>query len=326
MQKELWIRADGDDDWEGRKELVTTALESGAQAVLVNVGEEPLVIELGRIKVVSRDENSDIFLVENIDEIGKGRNSVAFHCEIKNKEDECLIAEAGRLADYVIIRAMDWKVIPLENLIAELQGKCRILAEVGSEGEARLALETLEVGADGVLADCTASEIKKIKKLIDSLSAERLELNAVKVTGVEAVGEAEAISIDTCSILNLGEGLLADKFLVHSDTKKIPWMEPTPFRINLGINPKIKIPNEIKLVKELKSGDEILSANFEGRTRRLIVNEIKTSKKTMLKVSTNTETILPADSGLVGSDGRKISAGELKPGDEVLFLKENLKD
>jgi len=324
--KELWVRADGDDEWEDRKELVTAALESGANTVIVNVGEEPLVMELGRIKVVSRDENSDIFLVENIDEIEKGRNSVAFHCEIKGKEDERRIAEAGQLADYVIISAVDWKIIPLENLIAELKDKCRIIAEVASEGEARLAMETLEVGADGVLANAEASEIKKIKRLIDSLSAERLKLSGVNVTGVEIVGEFESVSIDTCSILNLGEGLIANNFLVHSDTEKIPWMEPAPFRTNLGTNLKIKTPDGIKSVKELKPGDEILSANFEGRTRRLIINEIRASRKTMLKVRANdSELIIPMDSGLIGADGKKIHARELKPADKILFLKENLK-
>ena len=315
MSKELWVRADGTDSWEERKELVKTALESGAQAVLVNAGEEKLVRELGKIKVVSEGEDSDIFLTKDIKKV---ENSAAFYCEIKGKQDERLIAEAGKTADYVIINAKDWKVIPLENLIAELKGKCSILAEACTENEARLALETLEIGTDGVLASADFTEIKKIKKLIDSLSAERLSLSTVKVTSVEPSGEQDSTSIDTCSILNLGEGLLADNFLVHSDTEKIPWMEPAPFRINIGTNSKIKTPDGIKKVKELNPGDEIISANFEGRARRLVVNEIIPSKKKMLKVSAdNSELIIPDDSALVGRKGKKIPAGKLKPGDEI---------
>ncbi len=315
MSKELWVRADGTDSWEERKELVKTALESGAQAVLVNAGEEKLVRELGKIKVVSDGGDSDIFLTNDIKKIKK---STAFYCEIKSKEDERLIAEAGKAAAYVIINAKDWKVIPLENLIAELKGKCSILAEAGTENEARLALETLEIGTDGVLASADFQEVRKIKNLIDSLSAEKLQLRTVKVTAAEPSGEHDSASIDTCSILNLGEGLLADNILVHSDTEKIPWMEPTPFRINLGINSKIKIPDGIKSVKELKPGDEILSANFEGRTRRLVVNEIISSKKKMLKVSADkSELVIPDDSALVGRKGKKIPAGKLKPGDEI---------
>jgi len=314
MSKELWVRADGTDSWEERKELVKTALESGAQTVVVNAGEEKLVRELGKIKVVSTGEDSDILLTDDIKKIKK---STAFYCEIKSKEDERLIAEAGKTADYVIINAKDWKVIPLENLIAELKGKCKILAEAGSESEARLAMETLEIGTDGVLASADFQEVKKIKKLIDSLSAEKLQLRTVKVTAASP-GEGDAMAIDTCSILNLGEGLLADNFLVHSDTEKTPWMEPAPFRINIGTNSKIKTPDGIKKVKELKPGDEILSANFEGRTRRLIVNEITTSKKKMLKVSAdNSELVIPDDSALVGRKGKKIPAGKLKPGDEI---------
>jgi len=315
MSKELWVRADGTDSWEERKELVKTALESAAQAVVVNAGEEALVKELGKIKVVSTGENADIPLT---DDIKKLKKSTAFYCVIKSKQDERLIAEAGKTADYVIINAKDWKIIPLENLIAELKGKCKMLAEVDSESEARLALETLEIGTDGVLASADFTEIKKIKKLIDSLSAEKLQLRTVKVTSVEPSGEQDSASIDTCSILNLGEGLLADNILVHSDTEKIPWMEPTPFRINLGANSKIKTPDGIKPASELKPGDEILSANFEGRTRRLVVNEIGTSKKKILKVSAdNSKLVIPDDSALVGRKGKKIPAGKLKPGDEI---------
>jgi len=315
MVKELWVRADGGDSWEERKELVKTALESAAQAVVVNAGEEALVKELGKIKVVSTGGDSDIFLT---DDIKKLKDSAVFYCEIKSKQDERLIAEAGKTADYVIINAKDWKIIPLENLIAELKGKCKMLAEVDSEKEARLALETLEIGTDGVLASADFIEIKEIKNLMDSLSAERLELKVVKIKAVEPSGEQDSTSIDTCSILNLGEGLLADNLLVHSDTERIPWMEPAPFRINLGTNSKIKTPDGIKKVKELKPGDEILFANFEGRTRRLVVNEIIASKKKMLKVSAdNSELTLPDDSALVGIDGRKIPAGKLKPGDEI---------
>ncbi len=321
MQREFWVRADGSDAWEERKGLVKTALESGAQAVLVNVGEESLVNELGRIKVASKDENADIFLSEDIREIKKGRNSIAFYCEIKSKNDERRIAQAGQLANYVIINTRDWKIIPLENLIAELRGRCRILAEVHSAGEARVALETLEVGADGVIADCNPSEIRKIRNLIDSLSSERLGFNEVGITGAEEAGDMEAISIDTCSILNPGEGLIADEFLVHSDTEKTPWTEPTPFRISIDINSKIRTPDGIRTADRICPGDEILSANFEGRTRRLVVNETIPVRKRMIRVrADNSELKIPSDSGLVGKDGRKIPAGELKKGDRVLFL------
>jgi len=57
----------------------------------------------------------------------------------------------------------DWKVIPLENLIAGLQKlDVQIIAGVRDSEEAKLALETLEHGSDGVLLDTDdLSEIRR---------------------------------------------------------------------------------------------------------------------------------------------------------------------
>ena len=58
----------------------------------------------------------------------------------------------GKVADYLVLLGKDWTVIPLENIIAELQGvDVKIIAAVNNYDEAKLALETLEYGTDGVL-------------------------------------------------------------------------------------------------------------------------------------------------------------------------------
>jgi len=47
----------------------------------------------------------------------------------------------------------------------------------------------------------------------------------------------------------------------------------------------------------------------------------------MRKVSAdNSELVIPDDSALVGKDGMKIPAGELKKGDGILFLRKNPKE
>ena len=61
-------------------------------------------------------------------------------------------SKLGMIADYLILLGKDWTVIPLENIIAELQGEdVKIIAAVNNFEEAKLALETLEYGTDGVL-------------------------------------------------------------------------------------------------------------------------------------------------------------------------------
>ena len=210
--KELWVRANQDLAWDERKRLVTGALESGADAVLVKKGEIGKVKELGKINVAADDDDADIIIVHDIPDLKKIKNKEsAFYKEIKNKGDEEEIAKAGKKADYVVVETSDWTVIPLENLIAELQGKAKIIVGVGTKKEAEVALQTLEVGVDGVLLNVTpgnAGEIKKIKECVEELSTEKLNLIPVKVTNIKHVGMGDRVCIDTCSMFDIGEGML----------------------------------------------------------------------------------------------------------------------
>ena len=48
----------------------------------------------------------------------------------------------GKYADYLILLGKDWKVIPLENIIAELQKEdVKLIAAVSDYDEAKLALK-----------------------------------------------------------------------------------------------------------------------------------------------------------------------------------------
>ena len=77
-----------------------------------------------------------------------------------------------KVSDFLIVTGTDWKVIPLENLIAELQSyKVKIIFGIKSAEEARLALQTLEIGADGALLD--SGDPQEIKDTI--LAARELE-------------------------------------------------------------------------------------------------------------------------------------------------------
>ncbi len=346
--KEIWIKADQDSEWNQRKKLITTALESGANAVLVRKGEVEKVRKLGKILVIAEDENSDVFVSVDKEKLIRGQSprsfdtkgvelksikaKKAFYKEIRSKADENEIAEAGNNSDYVIVKATDWKVIPLENLIAKLKGKSKIVVEVKTKEDAKLALETLEIGADGILVNAGVSEIKEIRKVVDEFSTEKLELTALKITKIEPVGMGDRVCVDTCSIFNLGEGMLIGSqsnalFLVHSETIEGPYVAARPFRVNAGpVHAYTRIPDgTTKYLSELKSGDEILAVDWKGSTRSLIVGRVKIEKRPLLlveadangkKIKTllqNAETIR-----LVDKNGKAVSVAELKVGDEVL--------
>jgi len=187
--KSVWIKADAG-SWEENKPRVTTGLESGANAVLLNDEDISKVRELGNIKIAAhprmrisllsagkrrrRDDQATIGFCKfrryraspAFDKEGK---TVAGYVVIKNKKYEQFAVELGKSCDYLIVIGTDWKVIPLENLIAGLQKlDVEIIAGVQNSEEAKLALETLEHGSDGVLLDTdNLSEIKKVTAVRD---------------------------------------------------------------------------------------------------------------------------------------------------------------
>ncbi|RLI93991.1 MAG: 3-dehydroquinate synthase II [Candidatus Altiarchaeales archaeon] len=331
-QKELWIKADHDKEWDKRKKLVTNAIEIGADAVVVRNGEVGKVRKLGIIKVIANDKDADIFLENNVERLSEVKGETAFYREIKSKKDEEIIANAGKFSRYVIVKALNWKVIPLENLIALLRGKSKIIVEVENLEDAKLALETLEVGADGILVNSGVKEAKRIKKFIDEISTGRLELKPVRVINIKQVGMGDRVCVDTCSIFEIGEGMLIGSqssalFLIHSETIETPYVETRPFRVNAGpVHAYTRMPDgSTKYLSELNAGDEILAVNWKGDTRRMVVGRLKIEKRPLLLIEAefngkkfktlvqNAETIR-----LVDKKGKAISVVDLKKGDEVL--------
>ena len=98
--KAIWVKVD---PW--NKDLVTTALEGGADALMVPEGYTEKVKELGRIATIAPDGD----MVP-----GKDLSTIS----ITSQEDEDTIVQAQAMGP-VIVDTPDWSIIPLENLIAK---------------------------------------------------------------------------------------------------------------------------------------------------------------------------------------------------------------
>jgi 3-dehydroquinate synthase II len=324
--KEKWLIASG--SWEEIKPRITTALESGFDCVLVDNENIDRVRELGKIKVAcfGADRGKEDILV--IGKGGEGDGTVplpkdqsssidsalsktttgekAAYVVIANKRYEEFAVEMGKNVDYLLVIGTDWKVIPLENMIAGLQGvRVKIVSGVKTAEEAKLALATLEKGADGVLLDSLdLSEIKRVMNAVEQSEKGRLELIMASVTSVKPVGMGDRVCVDTAS----------------------PYVAARPFRVNAGaVHAYIRVGEKTRYLSELKSGDEVTIVSKDGLARSAIVGRSKIEKRPMIlieaeakgeRISTllqNAETIK-----LVGADGIPRPVTELKAGDEVL--------
>jgi 3-dehydroquinate synthase II len=313
--KTVWIKAV---PW--KKEIVTTALESGADGVLVPKGCSSKVKKLGVITTIADD--GDLRL---------GKDVVEW--EIRSKADEAKILSLSRKSK-VIVRTRDWTVIPLENLIAQTSN---LIVEVKTAREAKTVLKVLEKGVDGVLLN--TRDLSEIKKTVAQIkeSSERIGLQTVQITRVETLGMGDRVCIDTCSNMAIGEGMLVGNsssglFLVHAESVQNPYVEPRPFRVNAGpVHAYVRVPDgKTRYLSELRSGDEVTIVNYKGHCQNSIVGRIKVEKrplmlieaecrqKTIATILQNAETIR-----LTQPNGSPISVVELKKGSKVqAFLEE----
>jgi len=306
--KQFWV-----DVRPWRKDLATTAIESGADALVVDDAER--VRELGRVTTVARDGDlvpgKDVFEVEIVD---------------KATEEEALrLADRGR----VIVRMRDWTVIPLENLVAQSD---RIIAAVTTADEAAVALSVLERGAAGILlATDDPAEIRRAAGLIAGSGAE-VALVPFEVTRIAPVGMGDRVCVDTCSLLADGEGMLVGNtssafLMVHPETLENPYVAPRPFRVNAGaVHAYTLLPDgKTAYLADLAVGDRVLIAEHTGTTHEAVVGRVKIERRPLLLVEAkagdakvslvlqNAETIR-----LVAEDGRAVSVVDLAVGDRVL--------
>lgn len=352
--KFAWIMAEGT-LWDEKKGIITTALESGMDTVVdfENLSE---IKKLGNITIVSNNDEADIVLVGKNgegdgtlkipDDLSESKDlaavngfknkgkTVASYIEIKSKKHEELATEIGRIADYVILVGSDWKIIPLENIIADLQKEnVKLVAAVPDYEEAKLALETLEHGTDGILLYTSdIHQIKKVAALIEKIESENYDLKPATVTEIKPVGSGDRVCIDTCSMMNVGEGMLIGSyskglFLVHSESLESEYVASRPFRVNAGpVHAYVMTPNnKTKYLSEIETGDELLTVDEEGNTKTTVVGRVKIEKRPLMLIEAeyegiklktllqNAETIR-----LVGEDGTPISVADLKIGDNVM--------
>ena len=353
QNKFAWIMTP-DLPWDDRKEMITTALESGISYVL-DLEYSEKIRKLGNVNIVSNEEDADIYLV-GIDGEGDGSidlsenlsdstdlanakkaksegKTVCAYIKITDKLHEQLAVKLGPIVDYIILVGTDWTVIPLENIIADLQNvDVEIIAAVNDAEGAKLALETLEHGTDGVIFEANDfAQIKDIASEVDNASKVKYDLKIATVTNVKPLGSGDRVCVDTTDMMQPGEGMLIGSyskslFLVHSESLESEYVASRPFRVNAGpVQAYVMVPgNKTRYLAELVAGDEVLIVNTKGETRTayvgrskierrpLILIEAEYEGKTIRTLLQNAETIR-----IVGADDNPLSVADVKAGDKV---------
>lgn len=248
-----------------------------------------------------------------------------------NKDIEKILDSAKKGLDFVIIEVKDWKIIPLENIIAKLHKlHTQIFAIANNPKEARKMFSILDVGVDAVIFN--TGSMNEVREALVYLGSKSFDLSAAKIIDIQEVGDGERVCIDTASMLSKGEGMLIGNranflFLIHNESVGSSFTSPRPFRVNAGAVHCYTLSPDgtTKYLSELETGVEVLVLDTKGKARRATIGRCKIEKRPMLmikaKVGEEIGGIIAQDAEtirLVKSNGHLISVTHLKKGDSVL--------
>ena len=312
--RKIWVKVD---PWD--KKIVTTALEGGADGIMLPNGFSEKAKALGRIQTISEDGDLKI-----------DKDVVIF--TIKSGEDEDEIVKLSQKKK-VILQCSDWTIIPLENLIAK---GADVIAQVRNLEEMETAFGILEKGVRHVVYH--ADDVVELKKVLSWFRSrgDRIALKIAEVIKVKPVGMGDRVCVDTCTSMGPGQGMLVGNssnalFLIHSESISNPYVSPRPFRVNAGpVHSYTRVPGgKTRYLSELSAGDPVLIVNFNGDTTTGIVGRLKIEKRPLMLVKAvadgkemttivqNAETIRLTD-----PEGNAISVVNLSPGDKILVAME----
>jgi 3-dehydroquinate synthase II len=202
---------------------------------------------------------------------------------VKSNEDIDQIKEylLSNKLDFVIIDLDDWRIIPLENIIASLQSTdIEIFAVAKSIDEVETLFTILELGVDGVVISVqNADEIERVSDIINKFT---FDIKSAVIEEIVDVGMGERVCIDTVSMLTQGEGMLVGNrsnflFLVHNESIGSSFTSPRPFRVNAGaVHCYTIIPGgTTNYLSELESGSQVYIVNDKGIARVVGVGRAK---------------------------------------------------
>jgi len=297
---------------------------------------DPADISNKNFKTIFNSDRADFVVTHTLDALKENKNklqkSVGYSKMISSNEDlEEIVIASKYGADFVIVEAIDWKIIPLENLIAKLQKtRTKIYTTTKNSDEIRTMFSVLEHGVNGVILETAdVNQIENSHKLLDNPN---FKLKYARILELKDVGMGERVCVDTVSMMTIGEGMLIGSksnflFLVHNESVGSSFTSPRPFRVNAGAIHCYTPMSDgtTKYLSELEAGMEILVLGNDGSSRKSTVGRSKIESRPMRMVKAqlddskgsvilqNAETIR-----LITKDKSLVSVTDLKIGDEVL--------
>ena len=216
--------------------------------------------------------------------------------DVSNSEGQSKARAMAGSVEWILLDLGEWKMIPIENIIAACDGgPTKVAARISSPEQVLGAAFALQIGVDALLVDEKTLQTALIAKsqrgevTIDSddeTDNEELELSLLEVIEVSEGGVGDRVCVDLTSLLEPGEGMIVGSssksmVLVHGETVESEFVPTRPFRVNAGASHSyiMMADGSTSYLSELKMGDEVLVVNGNEEARSCVVGRVKIEKR-----------------------------------------------
>ena len=184
---------------------------------------DPKILTKTKIQTIFSSQDANYVILEkNVTKKSKGKKIGRWFKVSSNKDIENILDSAKKGLDFVVIEVKDWKIIPLENIIAKLHRlHTKIFAIASNPKVVRKMFSILDVGVDAVIF--STGSMNEVREALVYLGSKSFDLSTAKIIDIQEVGDGERVCVDTASMLNKGEGMLIGNranflFLVNNES------------------------------------------------------------------------------------------------------------
>ena len=204
-------------------------------------------------------------------------------------------AMAGSV-EWILRDLGEWKMIPIENIIAACDGgPTKVAARISSPEQVLGAAFALQIGVDALLVNENTLQTALIAKSqrgevatepVYESEDQELELSLLEVIEVREGGVGDRVCVDLTSLLEPEEGMIVGSssksmVLVHGETVESEFVPTRPFRVNAGASHSyiMMADGTTSYLSELKMGDEVMVLKSDGGSRNCVVGRVKIEKR-----------------------------------------------
>ena len=244
-------------------------------------------------------EGIDLFLGEDLlvdgDALYIEGRQVGRRVDVADAQGQSKARAMAGSVEWILLDLGEWKMIPIENIIAACDGgPTKVAVKISSAEQVLGAAFALQIGVDALLvpeavidtALIAKSQRGEVIKPQLKVESEDFALTEFEVIEIREGGVGDRVCVDLTSLLDVGEGMLvgssaSSMVLVHSETVESEFVPTRPFRVNAGAAHCyiLMADSTTKYLSELEMGDEIMVVSQSGSKRMAIVGRTKIEKR-----------------------------------------------